>query len=136
VNDDQVRPEFDDFLCKTLCALKVACGPAIIQLEVAALHPTELAEAIFQGLYAGSRFGIAVTDAHEDANSRRPLGLLCAGHKRPCRSYTAEKRDEFASLHSIIYSSPQPASGFLYREYRGGRSPAVVVVLMRHREFT
>jgi hypothetical protein len=62
VNDDKVGLEFEDFLGKKPRPIRVTCGPAIIQLEIAALDPTELAEAIFQGLYAGSRFGIAFTD--------------------------------------------------------------------------
>ena len=85
VNDNQVRLEFDDFFRKTLRAIRVPCGPAIFELQIATLDPAKLAETSFQGLYAGPCFGIVFTDPHDDADSRCRFGLLCAGRTRPRR---------------------------------------------------
>jgi hypothetical protein len=43
VNDNQVRLEFDDFFRKTLRAIRVACGPAIFEPQIATLDPAKLA---------------------------------------------------------------------------------------------
>ena len=107
MNDDQVRLEFDDFFCKTLRAIDVACGPAIIQQKVLALYPTKLLEPLFQGLHARPGFGILFTDPHQDANPRDLWCLLRTGCNRPRHCRSANKTNELAPLHLNTYSGWQ-----------------------------
>jgi hypothetical protein len=53
--------------------------------------------------------GIAVTDPHEDADTRHWLGFLGAGGKRPCHR-APDHLDEIASAHAFPSLASRPYS--------------------------
>ena len=46
MTDDDVRRQIDQLLCKNFDAADVTASPAVIDLEIAALAPTELVETL------------------------------------------------------------------------------------------
>ena len=73
-------------------------GPALVELQVAAVGPPEFCELLPKCPNADLEFGIALGERHQNPDAPHPLALLRAGRQRPRRG-GADKRDELAPLH-------------------------------------
>ena len=59
-------------------ALGIAAAPAILDLQVAALGPAQLLQALLKRSDAGLSYQIICRRAYQDTNASHPLGLLRA----------------------------------------------------------
>jgi hypothetical protein len=80
-------------------SISVASEPAIVNLDLAALGPTQLPERLPKRGNAGLSFRIAFRKIHQHANAPHPLALLRPRRERPSRCRASEKRDELAPSH-------------------------------------
>src|SRR5262245_31170865 len=100
----------------------IAGSPAIVDANVAALNPSQLAPRRFECPDAQQCFCIACAKAHNHADSSYPLALLRASRERPRQRRAAEEGDELAPLHSITSSARASSVG-------GTSTPSVFAVL-------
>ena len=96
---DYVWLEIDQLFCKILYPIDLASCPTIIDPNVAALYPSQLAETLPERRNRRLPFGIALSIARQQADPSHALGLLCASGERVYGDRTTEKRDEITSLH-------------------------------------
>src|SRR5262249_32282105 len=82
----------------------VGCGPADIDLQVAAFAPAQLSQGLSERCDARFRFRIVLSRAHEHADHALSL-LLRPRRERPRSSRAAEQRDELAPFHSMTSSA-------------------------------
>src|SRR5262245_66489929 len=75
-----------------------------IQMEIAALQPSEPTEFLSKFHKPRGGFRIAFSEAHQHADALHAIGLLRARRQRP-RRRAAEQRDEGAAFHHSITSS-------------------------------
>src|SRR5258708_20269340 len=93
----------DQFRRSGLYTFGMASAPAILDPDVAAIGPAELAERIEERRGVGLTFSIGLRVVrHQHAD---PPRLLRARRERPGRRRAAEKRDEIAAPHSITSSA-------------------------------
>src|ERR1700720_2255005 len=90
MTDDDVRRQIDQLLCKNFDAADVTASPAVIDLEIAALAPTELVETLPKYLKLRTCVRVVLGGVHQHANPAHPLGLLRTRRERPC-DRTAER---------------------------------------------
>ena len=93
MDDDDVGFELDDLLCKQSRSVEVTAGPAIIQVDIAALRSTELFESVLQCFNARLCFWVAFIDSHQHTDPRHPAGL-CSRDNRPRYHRPSNKPDE------------------------------------------
>jgi hypothetical protein len=79
-------------------AVRITDAPAIIDLQIAALAPTQFLKCLQECSSANLCFGIVFGQVHKHADAPHTLRLLRTRRDRPYHR-TAEKRDELASLH-------------------------------------
>jgi len=89
----------------------LGCGPASVNLHVAADAPAGLLETLQERPDAGLKFQIVRSRGQENADAPHPLALLRARRERPRGSRAAEQRDERAPLHSITSSASASSVG-------------------------
>src|SRR5207245_2659960 len=82
----------------------VAGHPAIVDLEVAAVDPTQIREAPRERREVVPKIGIVFGRRHQHADAPHSFALLRPRGQRPCRR-AAEQRDELAAFHSITSSA-------------------------------
>src|SRR2546421_8126773 len=86
--------------------LGVVGGPAIVDADVAAIDPAEVAQPIFERSDPQPRLWIIGSERHQDADAPHAFGLLRSRRQRPRGSRrAAEQRDELAPSHSITSSA-------------------------------
>src|SRR6516162_5726246 len=93
----------------------LGCGPASVNLHVAADAPAGLLETLQERAEAGLKFPIVRSRGQENANESRLLALLRAHRERPRGSRAAEQRHELAPLHSITSSARASTAGGISR---------------------
>jgi hypothetical protein len=104
--EDHVRRERDQFKRVFASVILIACGPAIVDLNVFTDGPTELLQPLQKCGVADLRWRIVCGQRKEHAYAPHPLALLRARSKRPNGRCAAEKRDQLASCaHSMTWSS-------------------------------
>src|SRR5262249_25651172 len=100
----------------------IAGGPAIVDLHVSAVGPTQLLQRLLERSDVGLRAWIArVVAALKHADTPHSLGLLRTRHHRP-RCCPGKPRDELAPSHSITSSARASSEG-------GMVSPSALAVL-------
>jgi hypothetical protein len=87
----------DEFVRGSLHQLAIGFRPPSLDLDVAALRPSELAEFFPKCRDPGLRFGVALVEAHQDTDPSHLVWLLRARRERP--DGRAEERYELASPH-------------------------------------
>ena len=80
-------------------ALGIAAAPAILDLQVAALGPAQLLQALLKRSDAGLSYQIICRRAYQDTNASHPLGLLRARRERTGDGCAAQQRDELAPIY-------------------------------------
>src|SRR5262249_48369584 len=103
-SQDDVWRQRDQFRRIFAKAVGIAGPPARVNLQVAALGPAQLLQALQERRNAGLTLWI-VGHGHEHGDPPHSLALLRARCKRPRGSRTAEQRDELAPSHSITSSA-------------------------------
>jgi|SRR6516162_1958729 hypothetical protein len=83
----------------------LGCGPASVNLHVAADAPAGLLETLQERPDAGLKFQIVRSRGQENADAPHPLALLRARRERPSRR-AAEECDELAAFHSSVSRAP------------------------------
>src|SRR6516165_8266411 len=106
-------------------ALGIACGPAIVDLHVAAVGPAQFLQPLHERRQACLSFRIVCGEGHEHADTPHPLALLRAHRERP-RRRAAEQRDELATLHLRGHSMTSSARA---SSIGGTSSPSALAVL-------
>src|SRR5262245_18783022 len=87
-------------------AVGVAARPAVIDVEISALTPTQSLQPLPKRLDAALSFRV-VGDAHQHADPPHPLALLPPRRERPSSRRAAEQRDELAAFQLIeLHSVP------------------------------
>src|SRR5262249_31027906 len=84
-----------------LNALKIACIPAKVQLNVSALYPSPFFQSRSKNRGARLRLWIIFGVGENHGNSPHALSLLRARCERP-RGCAADERDEVAPFHSLM----------------------------------
>src|SRR5262249_38696483 len=102
VGDDDIDLEPNKLVCEISQTLGVPLGPAILDSEIAALNPAQLAQSLHEG---GGPLALRRRATRAEQSDSRRLRLLCARGERPSRRHATEKRDKFAAFHG------QSASG-------------------------
>src|SRR5262249_23807889 len=103
--EDHVRRKRDEFRGIFASVVLVACGPAIVDLNVVPDSPAQLLQPLQKCRVASLHLGIIGGVGHERAYAPHALGLLRTHRERPrCRS-AAEQRYELAPAHHSITSS-------------------------------
>src|SRR5262245_28666860 len=102
---DHIWRRTDQLCCKGFPAVGIAGGPTILDLNVAAVVPSQSAQRIEKRGDASLPFSIGLrVGRQQHPNAPHLFWPLCACRERPhCRA--AEKRDELAALHSITSSA-------------------------------
>jgi hypothetical protein len=118
--EHNVRRESEQFLGISVKAAGIAHCPAIIDAEVAAVDPAQVAQSLLKGSDPQSRLWIIGGERHEHADVPHPLRLLRPRRERPCSHRAAEQRDELAPM-SLIEWRPIPASRERTPGYRIGQ---------------
>src|ERR1039458_6350466 len=95
MTDDDVRRQIDQLLCKNFDAADVTASPAVIDLEIAALAPTELVETLPKYRNARTCVRVVLGGRHQHANPPHSLGLLRTRREWPGERRPAERRNEF-----------------------------------------
>src|SRR5439155_17483629 len=104
-DEDYIRRHRHHFRGRDAHTLGAFAGEPVIELDVVALGPTEFVEPLSESRKVGLPDFIVLGKAHDHADAPQPLALLRARRQRPCRSRTADKRDELAPSHSITSSA-------------------------------
>src|SRR5271170_1373879 len=97
MTDDDVRRQIDQLLCKNFDAADVTASPAVIDLEIAALAPTELVETLPKYLNARTCVRVVLGGRHQHANPAHPLALLRPPRERPGDRGAAKGGNELPS---------------------------------------
>src|SRR6516225_2193332 len=100
----------DQFLREYRKLIKISAGKAIIDVNGAALDPSQSREAIAESSKLRLRPWIVRRHAHKYTDPPRRRRLLRARYQRPCRR-TASNRDELPPLHSITSSARASSEG-------------------------
>ena len=82
--------------------IHIVRGPPFVELDIAAVLPTQFFELLLKCPNAGGELGIALGVRHHNSNSPHPSGLLRARRARPRGCGAAEKRDEIAPPHGLL----------------------------------
>jgi hypothetical protein len=86
--------------------------PAIVNSEVAAIHPSQIAELPHEGFDLGLRLGVGIRKRHQNTDPPHPAGLLRTRDERPRDGRrAAEQRDELpprSPRRPIVPASPEP----------------------------
>jgi len=110
-SQDHVRGKGDHLGHLPAHLLRVAPGPANVDLRVAADSPTRLLQSLKKGSEPRLPLRIFGREIHEHANSSHPAGgLLRPRRERPRRRRAAEQRDELAADHHSITSSARAST--------------------------
>src|SRR5262249_21657433 len=102
--------------------LRVAPGPANVDLRVAADSPTRLLQSLKKGSEPRLPLRIFGREIHEHANSSHPARRLLRLRRERPRRRAAAQRDALAARHSI-------ASSASARRLRGMARPSALAVL-------
>src|SRR5208282_1680403 len=97
MTDDDVRRQIDQLLCKNFDAADVTASPTVIDLEIAALAPTELVETLPKCLNARTCVRVVLGGRHQNANPTHPLALLRPRGERPRERSAAKGGNELPS---------------------------------------
>ena len=89
MTDDDVRRQIDQLLCKNFDAADVTASPAVIDLEIAALAPTELVETLPKYLNARTCVRVVLggrSSTRQSGASARPAApARRAARRTQCR---------------------------------------------------
>ena len=91
MSDDDVGRQLDQLLCKSSDAVDVTASPAVIDLEIAALAPTELVETLPKCRNARTCVRVVLGGRHQHANPPHPFRLLRVHRKRPVSDSATER---------------------------------------------
>src|SRR5262249_23449174 len=97
--EHNVRRESEQFLGISAKAAGIAHCPAIIDAEVAAVDPAQVAQSLLKGSTPQSRLWIIGGERHQYAHAPHLFRLLRARRERPRGRRAAEQRDERAPPH-------------------------------------
>src|SRR5215471_17012572 len=92
--DDYVRRERHEFCCVGSYAADIAPTKACLDLDVVAVCPAQLLQALLQRCHSGLSFPI-VGHSHQQPDAPHPLALLRARRERPRGSRAAECGQQF-----------------------------------------
>ena len=99
-SQDDVGRKRDQFRRVFASLVGIPRGPAIVNLHVSAVGPTQLLQRLQERSDVGLRARIVRVDAAlKHADAPHALALLCTRRERPRGRRADDKRDEFASLH-------------------------------------
>src|SRR5262249_42062415 len=93
---DQLWCHRDQFRGEGPHAAAVATGPTIVDLDIATIHPSKLAELSSERRNLGLKYRITFSVHGQHADPPPPLGLLRPRRQRLGRRRAAEHSDEFA----------------------------------------
>src|SRR5262249_38679316 len=99
VSDDDIDLEPNKLVREIFQTLGVPLGPAILDREIAALDPAQLAHSLHEG---GGPLALRRRATSAEQSDSRRLRLLRACLERPRGSRTANKRDELAPSHCQV----------------------------------
>src|SRR5258708_11697939 len=125
MTDNHVGLQSEQFFRECRQPSRIAGGPAMINPEVAAIHPPQFGECLVESRYQRLCFCIALCQARQHANTTYHGRLLSARSERPHHCCAAEDLDEIAPSHS-----PPPDRGPYRAPYQnvvsrsGGLRPA------------
>src|SRR5262249_50048500 len=102
---DEIGRKHDEFLREPPCRLGVEPHPAVVELNVATLRPSELLKPLAECGEECLIFGVVLGRRHQHADSPHAAAPLRARRERPRRRRAAEQRDELAAFHSITLSA-------------------------------
>src|SRR5262245_36554975 len=88
---------------------------AIVQMDVAALRPSEPLKRLPESREPLLQFRIALREGYHHANPPPLVGLLRARRERPRGCRATEQRDEVAALHSITSSASASSLSGIWR---------------------
>ena len=108
--ENHFRVQADQFLRKHLHALDVASAPAIVDMDVVTLDPTQLIEPLAERRIPSLYLHIGLGECSKRTNPPHTLGLLSVRSERPSDRPAAEKCDEFAPSHLPPPKTPDRAS--------------------------
>jgi hypothetical protein len=80
--------------------IHVVRGPALVELNIAALGPSQPCQFLPERLNAGLNFRITLRKGYKNSDPPHPIRLLCTRRKRPCRR-PADQRNELALFQLI-----------------------------------
>src|SRR5262245_29187236 len=103
---DHIGLQVDQLFGECRNSVSGAIGPAILDSDVSTLHPTEPLQLLLQRRDPGLFFRTATRDREQHANVLNWVELLSERATTP-RYRTADKRYEFAPLHSTTSSEPR-----------------------------
>src|SRR5262249_31549448 len=95
-------------------AISIRGSPAGFNVDVVAVGPAQLLQALHECHETRLRFGIVCGEIHEHVDAPHAFALLRAPRKRP-RNRPAEQRDEVAAVHSITLSARASSVGGMVR---------------------
>src|SRR5262245_39255932 len=103
--NDHVGLQRKQLFRERLSPVSVCRAPAVVDAEIAAFGPAQLAEPPYQSIHQRLILGIALGESQKHADAPHPARLLCARGERPSGAGGAEQRDELAPFHSITSSA-------------------------------
>ena len=109
MTDDDVGRQINQLLCKHFDAADVTASPAVIDLEIAALAPTELVETLPKYRNARTCVRVVLGGRHQHADAPHPIGLLRMRTKRPRERRAAKCGNEFSPCD--VDRHPDPPLG-------------------------
>jgi hypothetical protein len=102
--ENEVGLKRHEFLREPFHQLDVSRRPSNVDLDVAALHPSEIPKLLPKRRHRGLPFRIALAGRRQDADSAHPFGLLRTGRNRPRHGRSAEQPGELAPPHGASLS--------------------------------
>src|SRR5262249_55540764 len=99
VSDNDIDLGPNKLVCEISQALSVSLGPAILDREIAALDPAQLAHSLHEG---GGPVALRRRATRAEQSDSRRLRLLGARGERPSRRHATKQRDEVAPSHRQV----------------------------------
>ena len=98
MRNDEVWRQTNQFLCGSAHQLQIAVTPAIVDLEIASVAPTQFFEAGFKrsGWFLNGR-----RSSYQNPDPSHPRWLLCRCRERPGGHGGAEEQKELAPFDSV-----------------------------------
>src|SRR5262249_3878317 len=99
VGDDDVDLEPNKLVCEISQTLGVPLGPAILDREITALHPAQVANSMHEG---GGPLALCRRATSAEQSDSRRLRLLGTRGERPSRRHATKQRDEVPPSHCQV----------------------------------
>jgi hypothetical protein len=95
---NEIGPQRDQLLGECAHAIHVTRGPAIVELDAAAILPPQTPEPLAESCQHALREGVGLGKWNQDADPTLTLRELRLPDERPRRNRAAEQRDDLAAF--------------------------------------